>query len=41
MLSKIKNFFKTILKGIEDAQMAKAREYVRFHNKGIFHNHWE
>jgi hypothetical protein len=40
MLSKITNFLKTILKSIEDAQMARAKNYIRFHNKGLFNN-WE
>lgn len=40
-MKKIITFIKTILKGIEDAQMEKAKHYIRFHNKGLFHNHWE
>lgn len=40
-MKKILTFIKTILKGIENAQMAKAKDYIRFHNKGIFKHHWD
>lgn len=39
-MKKILNFIKIILKGIEDAQMARARHHIRFHSKGLFNN-WE
>jgi hypothetical protein len=41
MLFKIKNFFKTIFKSIEEAQKLRAESYIRFHNKGMFRGFWD
>ena len=40
-MNKIITFFKTVLKGIEDAQMMRAQAYIRFHNKGLFKGYWD
>ena len=40
-MKKILTFIKTILKGIEEAQMARAKAHLRFHNKGLFNHPWE
>lgn len=40
-MKKIKTFFKTVLKSIEEAQMMKAKAYIRFHNKGLFKGYWD
>ena len=41
LMKKILTFLKTIFKGIEEAQMARARAHLRFHNRGLFNHPWE
>lgn len=39
MLKAIKDFFSKWFEAIQEAQMERARQHVRFHSKGL--NHWE